>query len=87
MLTNDSDLAQDRKFIQIIMDSVYSRQRVKLKWKHSLLNIAVRFFRKHKGHGSVQKYVDFQSKQLDIRSLISNSIGLRDFFRCFLNHP
>ena len=51
----------------------------------SLLNCICRTFRKHKGHKSIQKLVDSKTKQLDIRRIISNSVSLRNFFRCFLS--
>ena len=35
---------------------------------------------------SVQKHADFKMSQLDIRELISNSIGFRDFVHCYLTH-
>ena len=31
--------------------------------------------------------MESKTDQLDIRRIISNSIGLTDFFRCFLNQP
>ena len=48
------------------------------------MNIFCRFLRGHKGHKKIQRLADFQTAQLDIRNLISNSIALKDFFRCGL---
>ena len=43
-----------------------------------------RCVRGHKGYSKIQRLADYQTAQLDIRNLISNSIALKDFFRCSL---
>ena len=43
-----------------------------------------RFLRGHKGYSKIQRLADYQTAQLDIRNLISNSIALKDYFRCSL---
>ena len=44
----------------------------------------IRIFRRRRGLNRIQKLADFKTAQLDIRNIVSNSIALKDFFRCFL---
>ena len=49
-----------------------------------LINCCCRCMHRHRGYPKVQQLVDVKTAQLDIRSLVNNSIALQDFFRCFL---
>ena len=69
---------------QYILEQVKQRIPIKLTFRDSFLYVCCRFVRKHKGQRSIQKLIDFQTGQLDVRRVIANSISLRDFFHCFL---
>ena len=45
----------------------------------------IRIFRRRRGLNRIQKLADFKTAQLDIRNIVSNSIALKDFFRCYLS--
>ena len=57
---------------------------INIGWKSICMNYICRCFGRRKGTHRIQRLVDFKTKQLDIRSLIANSITLKDYFRCSL---
>ena len=73
--------------LKTLIDSVKRLKTVKIKVSQVLLSCLCRSFRKRKGHKAMQELVKFHTDQLDIRKIISNSIGLKDFLRCFLSEP
>ena len=77
-------LSQSNNF-ETLIDSIKRLKKVKMEVFELLLTCLCRSVRKHKGYKNMQKFVKFKSNQLDIRRIISNSITLTDFFRCFLS--
>ena len=73
--------------LETVIDSIKRLKIVKIKASQVLLSCLCRSFRKHRGHKAMQELVKFHTDQLDIRKIISNSIGLKDFLRCFLSEP
>ena len=70
----------------VLLEVVKSLKPIRVLVHQIMLNVICRFFRGHKGHRKIQQLADFKTAQLDIRSLISNSIALKDYFRCALSH-
>ena len=52
--------------MKTLTDSVTKLKQVKIKVKDNVLNYLCRFLRKHRGHSSVQRMLDFYRSQLDI---------------------
>ena len=75
---------QNRK---TLLDSVKHLKPVRIKLHEVFLTCLCRSLSKHKGNKATHQFVKFHKAQLDIRSIISNSIGLKDFLRCHLSEP
>ena len=73
--------------MQTLVNAVKRLQKVQIKYQELFLTCLCRSVRKHKGHKALHRFVKYHTSQLDIRTIISNSIGLHDFFRCFLSEP
>lgn len=87
IVNNEPELLGQEADFKAIMMTFNGLKKVKIKLWHHAIHILCRCFRKHKGYSAVQKLVNFQTNQLDIRRIITNSVALRDFLRCFLNQP
>lgn len=74
----------DRFESSIIRDAINRLIPIKISVKVFMLNIFCRLLRGNKGYKKIQRLADFKTAQLDIRSIISNSIALKDYFNCSL---
>ena len=68
----------------VLLEALRGLEKIKLSVHELFINMFCRFLRGHKGYSKIQRLADYQTAQLDIRNLISNSIALKDFFRCGL---
>ena len=58
--SENNDALKEPANLASLTDSVFRLEKVKISFTKSLLNTLWRCFRKHRGHRSVQRLVDYQ---------------------------
>ena len=83
----NQSMQKDKSEEQSMINVVKRLEPARVSFFPGVMNCICHSARKHKGYWKIQRLVDFKTDQLDIRSIISNAVGVRDFFTAFLSEP
>ena len=83
----NQSMQKDKSEEQSMINVVKRLEPARVSFFPGVMNCICHSARKHKGYWKIQRLVDFKTDQLDIRSIISNAVGVRDFFTSFLSQP